>query len=115
MDTGEMSDFKIVVEEQPSGRIHEIKVHKLVLLAYDYFKAAITCNMKEKTENKMIIKDFSFNVVTAILQFMYTSRVKPEFWVFAEDLLKASDMVRHLNPTHFSHEIFVKFFSFPFI
>lgn len=96
LDSGEFSDFTVIVEA-PSEQTQKIKVHKCVLIGFEYFRAAIFLDMKEGDVNELLIKDFEYDVVLAMVYFMYTSRVKPTMWYLAEDLLKISDKVRFLS------------------
>uniref|UniRef100_A0A914QCY7 BTB domain-containing protein n=1 Tax=Panagrolaimus davidi TaxID=227884 RepID=A0A914QCY7_9BILA len=62
----ESKDFTIVVEEK------ETKVHKFILKnCSDVFQAMFNSNMNESIENKVEIKDFSFDVVETGIKMIY--------------------------------------------
>uniref|UniRef100_A0A914PWH6 BTB domain-containing protein n=1 Tax=Panagrolaimus davidi TaxID=227884 RepID=A0A914PWH6_9BILA len=62
----ENKDFAISVDEK------EIKVHKWVLCSQsDVFRAMFNSKMKESIENKVEIKDFSFDVVETAVKMIY--------------------------------------------
>uniref|UniRef100_A0A914PHX1 BTB domain-containing protein n=1 Tax=Panagrolaimus davidi TaxID=227884 RepID=A0A914PHX1_9BILA len=77
----ESKDFTIVVGEK------EIKVHKLILKNWsNVFRAMFNSNMKESIENKVEIKDFSFNVVETGIKMIYHCNFETSLSI--EDLMK---------------------------
>uniref|UniRef100_A0A914Q3U0 BTB domain-containing protein n=1 Tax=Panagrolaimus davidi TaxID=227884 RepID=A0A914Q3U0_9BILA len=63
----ESKDFTVVVEKK------DIKVHKLVLQTKsNVFQAMFNSKMKESIENKVEIKDFSFDVVETGIKMIYS-------------------------------------------
>jgi hypothetical protein len=83
-ESGRFSDFTIVAGAAESSK--EFKVHTFVLAQSEVFAAAFTHEMKEKQEKKMIIDDFSADVVEEMLRFIYTGKVKDESVATAIDL-----------------------------
>nr|CAD7440605.1 unnamed protein product [Timema bartmani] len=55
----------------------EIKVHKAVLAAISpYFRIMFNSAMKEAKEDKIVLRDIEFNILTDIINFIYTSKIK---------------------------------------
>ncbi|KAM0492350.1 hypothetical protein ACHAP8_010037 [Fusarium lateritium] len=66
-NTGELSDAVITWNTQV------FKVHRIVLSAHSkYFAKALNGHWKETSERKIEINDFDYNVVEAMLSFMYS-------------------------------------------
>uniref|UniRef100_A0AC34FK38 BTB domain-containing protein n=1 Tax=Panagrolaimus sp. ES5 TaxID=591445 RepID=A0AC34FK38_9BILA len=66
----------LMIEKDKISGDNKINVHKQVLMdASPVFSAMIESGMKESIENKMIIPDFSFEVVDAAIKLCYTSNV----------------------------------------
>uniref|UniRef100_A0AC34FGT8 BTB domain-containing protein n=1 Tax=Panagrolaimus sp. ES5 TaxID=591445 RepID=A0AC34FGT8_9BILA len=67
-------EFIIVIGDK------EIKVHKQVLMdASPVLRAMLESGLKESTENKMIIEDFSFEIVDFAIQLCYSSDAPKKF------------------------------------
>uniref|UniRef100_A0A914P3T6 BTB domain-containing protein n=1 Tax=Panagrolaimus davidi TaxID=227884 RepID=A0A914P3T6_9BILA len=77
----ESKDFTVSVEKK------EIKVHKCVLRSQsNVFRAMFNSKMKESVENKVEIKDFSFNVVEAGIKMIYNCSFETSLSI--DDLMK---------------------------
>jgi hypothetical protein len=73
-------DFAIVADGK------ETKAHKLILDSQsDVFSAMLNSNMKESNENKVIISDFSFDVVETAVKMIYNCNCVTSFSV--DDLM----------------------------
>uniref|UniRef100_A0AC35F8D6 BTB domain-containing protein n=1 Tax=Panagrolaimus sp. PS1159 TaxID=55785 RepID=A0AC35F8D6_9BILA len=77
----ESKDFTISVEKK------EIKVHKLILKnCSNVFRGMFNSKMKETIKNKMVITDFSFDVVETAIKMIYNCNSETSLSI--EDLMK---------------------------
>lgn len=91
--SGEHSDVEIICGEKTFA------CHKSILAARSpVFEAMFQSDMEEKRENKVVIKDFSPEVIESMLQFIYGAKTPCETKLEKEDgryqiseLLKAAD------------------------
>uniref|UniRef100_A0A914Q3J1 BTB domain-containing protein n=1 Tax=Panagrolaimus davidi TaxID=227884 RepID=A0A914Q3J1_9BILA len=73
-------DFTIVVDGK------ETKAHKLILYSQsDVFSAMLNSNMRESNENKVVISDFSFDIVEAAVKMIYNCNSVTSFSI--DDLM----------------------------
>lgn len=69
----------------------EIKVHKAILMARSsVFSAMFDHETREKQENRVLIEDLSFKILSDLVRFMYSDEV-PDIDNVAEDLIQAAD------------------------
>uniref|UniRef100_A0A914Q844 BTB domain-containing protein n=1 Tax=Panagrolaimus davidi TaxID=227884 RepID=A0A914Q844_9BILA len=86
----ESKDFTIVVEEK------EIKVHKSVLRSQsNVFRAMLNSKMKESIENKVEIKDFSFEIVETAVKMIYNCNFETSLSM--NDLMKLLQFFEKYN------------------
>eukprot|EP00177_Eucheuma_denticulatum_P000156 GFKZ01000279.1.p1 GENE.GFKZ01000279.1~~GFKZ01000279.1.p1 ORF type:complete len:647 (+),score=56.75 GFKZ01000279.1:235-2175(+) len=81
------SDVKFVVE----GR--QIHAHRSILYARsEYFRHMFDSRMRETSEVEIPIPSVSYDVFRALLEYLYSGRVRVSSGSLAVDLLKAADM-----------------------
>lgn len=87
LDNASFSDVTFVVE----GR--EIHAHRCILYARsEYFRNMFDSRMRETSEKEITIQNMSYDVFHAVLEYLYSGRVRVAQGRLAVDLLKAADM-----------------------
>jgi len=67
---GELVDMEIIVGSRT------YRVHRVIMAAYsDYFRAVISCQLKEAKENRVIIEDVDPVTMRTVIDFCYTNQV----------------------------------------
>lgn len=83
------SDVRFLVE----GRV--VYAHRCILYSRaEYFRHMFDSNMREQSQSEIEIPDVSYAVFSAVMEFLYSGRVKVDEGHLALDLLKAADMFR---------------------
>lgn len=89
LDNPIFSDVTFIVEGR---RIHG---HRSILYARsEYFRHMFDSKMRETSEQEISISSISFDVFRAVLEFLYSGKVRVTQGRLAVDLLKAADMFR---------------------
>ncbi|KAJ5078843.1 kelch like protein [Anaeramoeba ignava] len=66
-------DFEIICEQDKTS----FKTHKSILSSRSqYFKSLFNSKMKEFQENKLILKDVSNSILSSILNYLYSGKIK---------------------------------------
>lgn len=83
------SDVRFVVE----GRV--IHAHRAILYARsEYFQHMFNSRMRESIQTEIPVPEVSYEVFRAILEYLYSGKVRVTHGKLAVDLLKAADMFR---------------------
>lgn len=87
LDNASFSDVTFIVEEK------EICAHRCILYARsEYFRNMFDSKMRETSEKEITIQNMSYDVFRAVLEYLYSGRVRVVQGGLAVDLLKAADM-----------------------
>lgn len=89
LDNASFSDVTFVIEGK------KMYAHRCILYARsEYFRSMFDSKMRETSEKEITIQNISYEVFRAVLEYLYSGRVRVTQGRLAVDLLKAADMFR---------------------